>query len=84
MKKEKIEQIRSRQKGKKIGNTIRTLSLINLVVIAIGFLLFTFFSANLTLSRIGEGFIIAGGVSVFFTIVYQIVMTARIRKEGKK
>ena len=83
MKKEKIEQIRSRQKGKKIGNTIRTLSLINLAVIAIGFLLFTFV-ANPTLSRIGEGLIIAGGVSVFFTIVYQIAMTARIKKEGKK
>ncbi|MCL2141487.1 MAG: hypothetical protein FWH46_01195 [Methanimicrococcus sp.] len=83
MKKEKIEQMRSRQKGKKIGDTIRTISIINLIVIGIGFLLFNF-STDPTLQMVGNGLVIAGGVSVFFTIVYQIIMTAKMRKESKK
>jgi hypothetical protein len=79
MKKEKIEQMRNRQKEKKAGEKIRTLSIVNLFVLGTGFIL-VMLDMHPVMTRVGNGLVIVGTVLVIFTIVYMVKM----RQERKK
>jgi uncharacterized membrane protein len=83
VKKEKIEKMRSMQQGKKMGETIRTFSLINLFIIG-GGLVLVMLNMNPVTTKIGNGLVIAGAILVILTVVFQIILTVKMRKERKK
>jgi len=79
MKAEKKEKLRSRSDGKKIGETVKTLNIINLVVICGGFALYIL-NLNPLTTRIGQALIFAGAFAVILTIVFQLLAVSKMKK----
>ena len=74
--------MRNRQKEKKAGEKIRTPSMINLFILGTGFVL-VMLNMSPLMVRAGNGLVVAGAISVVFTIAYQVMMMARLRRERK-
>jgi hypothetical protein len=79
MKAEKKAQLRSRSDGKKIGETVKTINIINLVVICGGFGLYLL-NINETATRIGQALVFAGAFAVILTIMFQLMMASKMKK----
>ncbi|WNY25830.1 hypothetical protein [Methanolapillus millepedarum] len=80
MKSEKKEKIKSRQQVAQLGESVRILNIINLVVIVGGVLLY-YFSTGALMTKIGSGLIMAGAIMVVATIVIQLYFTSKLRKK---
>ena len=79
MKAEKKAQLRSRSDGKKIGETVKTINIINLVVICGGFGLYLL-NINETATRIGQALVFAGAFAVILTIMFQLMIASKMKK----
>ncbi|MDV0446863.1 hypothetical protein MsAg5_07250 [Methanosarcinaceae archaeon Ag5] len=79
MKAEKKAKIRSRQQQAQLGESVRILNLINLVVIVGGVLLYYFSKSDL-MTKIGTGLIVAGGIMILMTIGIQMYYGTKMRK----
>jgi len=79
MKAEKKAQLRSRSDGKKIGETVKTINIINLVVICGGFGLYLLNLSPLA-TRIGQSLVFAGAFAVILTIMFQLMMASKMKK----
>ncbi|MDR2944199.1 MAG: hypothetical protein LBU81_03830 [Methanosarcinales archaeon] len=75
---EKKAKIRSQTQGKQVTKTVKTVNIINLVIISGGFLLMMLnFSPLMT--RIGRRLIFAGAFIIVLTIVFQLLMANKMR-----
>jgi hypothetical protein len=79
MKADKKAKIRSRAQGKKISETVKTINIVNLVMIASGFFLMIL-NYNDLLTQIGQGLVMAGALLIMMTIVFQIMMANKMRR----
>lgn len=79
MKEEKKAQLRNRSDSKKLGETVRTVNIINLVVICGGFLLLVLNISPL-MNKIGQGLVIAGALLIILTIVFQLMAASKMKK----
>ncbi|WNY24085.1 hypothetical protein MmiHf6_14140 [Methanimicrococcus hongohii] len=76
---EKKEQIRSKSQGKQISETVKTVNIINLVIIVGGFFLMILNYSEL-MTRIGQGLIMAGAFLILLTIIFQVMMASKMRR----
>jgi len=79
MKAEKKEKLRNQSDSKKIGETVRTINIINLVVICGGFALYLLNLSPLT-TKIGQALIFAGAFAVVLTIVFQMLAASKMKQ----
>lgn len=75
---EKKAKIRSKSQGKQITETVKTVNIINLVIIVGGFFLMILNLSPL-MTRIGQGLIFAGAFIIVLTIVFQLLMANKMR-----
>lgn len=78
MKAEKKAQVRSKSQSRQINETVKTVNIINLVIIAGGFFLMILNLSPL-MTRIGQGLVFAGAFIVILTIVFQLLMANKMR-----
>ncbi|MDY0266390.1 MAG: hypothetical protein RBQ94_01900 [Methanimicrococcus sp.] len=79
MKAEKKEKMRAKAQGKQIGETVKTINIINLVIIIGGFFL-TLLNYSPLLTKIGQGLVFAGSFLILLTIIFQIMAANKLRK----
>ena len=82
MKAEKKAQLRSKAQGKQIGETVKTVNIINLVIIVAGFALLVL-DLSPMMTKIGQGLVFAGAFLVILTIVFQLMLVNKMRS-GRK
>lgn len=75
---EKKAKIRSKSQGKQINETVKTINIINLVIIVGGFFLLMLDLSPL-MTKIGQGLVFAGAFIVVLTIVFQLMMANKMR-----
>lgn len=75
---EKKAKIRSKSQGKQISETVKTINIINLVIIVGGFLLLILDISPL-MTKIGQGLVFAGAFIVVLTIVFQLMLANKMR-----
>jgi hypothetical protein len=78
MKAEKKAQIKNRAQGKQINETVKTVNIINLVVVVGGFTLLIL-DLSPTMTRIGQGLVFAGAFLIILTIVFQMMLASKMR-----
>jgi len=81
MKEEKKAKLRSRSDNKRIGETVRTINIINLVIICGGFALYLLNLSPLTV-KIGQALVLAGACAVVITIIFQMLAASKL-KQGR-
>ncbi|MDR0767342.1 MAG: hypothetical protein LBE57_02680 [Methanosarcinales archaeon] len=79
MKADKKARIKNKAQGRKINETVKTINIVNLVIIVAGFFLMIL-NYNELLTRIGQGLIMAGALLIMMTIVFQIMMANKMRR----
>jgi hypothetical protein len=79
MKAEKKAKLRQQSDSKKIGESIRTINIINLIVICGGFALYILNLSPLT-TKIGQALVFAGAFAVILTIVFQMLMASKMKQ----
>ncbi|MDL2261380.1 hypothetical protein LJC08_04020 [Methanimicrococcus sp. OttesenSCG-928-J09] len=75
---EKKAKIRSKSQGKQINETVKTINIINLVIIVGGFFLMIL-DLSPMMTKIGQGLIFAGAFLVVLTIIFQLMMANKMR-----
>ncbi|MDV0445825.1 hypothetical protein MmiAt1_14220 [Methanimicrococcus sp. At1] len=76
---EKKARVKSRSQGKQINETVKTINIINLVIVVGGFLLMILDLSPL-MTKIGQGLVFAGAFIIVLTIVFQLMMANKMRK----
>ena len=79
MKAEKKEKMRARAQGKQVGETVKTINIINLVIIVCGFFLMIL-NYSPMMTKIGQGLVFAGSFLILLTIIFQIMTANKMRK----
>jgi len=82
MKAEKKAQLRNKAQGKQIGETVKTVNIINLVIIVGGFALLVLNISPL-MTKIGQGLVFAGAFLIILTIIFQLLLASKMRTGGK-
>jgi hypothetical protein len=82
MKAEKKAQLRNKAQGKQIGETVKTINIINLVIIVGGFALLVLNISPL-MTKIGQGLVFAGAFLIILTIIFQLLLASKMRTGGK-
>ena len=82
MKAEKKARLRTRSDSQKIGETVRTINIINLIVICGGFALYILNLNSLT-TRIGQALVFAGAFAVILTIGFQLLAASKMKRGNK-
>jgi len=80
MNEEKKAQLRTKSNNKKIGETVKTVNIINLVIVCGGFLLLVLNISEL-MNKVGQGLVVAGALLVILTIVFQLTAASKMRKK---
>ncbi|WNY29089.1 hypothetical protein MmiEs2_13050 [Methanimicrococcus stummii] len=75
---EKKAKVRSKSQGKQITETVKTINIINLVIIVGGFFLMILNLSPL-MTKIGQGLIMAGAFLIVLTIVFQLMLASKMR-----
>jgi len=79
MNEEKKAQMRTRSQNKKIGETVRTVNIVSLVIICGGFLLLLLDISEL-MNKIGQSLIVGCVVLIVLTIIFQMMAASKMRK----
>lgn len=76
---EKKAQVRNKAQNKQIGETVKTVNIINLVVVVGGFFLMIL-NYNELMTKIGQTLVFAGAFLIILTVVFQLLMANKMRK----
>ncbi|MCL2550075.1 MAG: hypothetical protein FWE78_03995 [Methanimicrococcus sp.] len=71
--------MRTRSQNKKIGETVRTVNIVSLVIICGGFLLLLLDISEL-MNKIGQSLIVGCVVLIVLTIIFQMMAASKMRK----
>ncbi|WNY27675.1 hypothetical protein [Methanolapillus ohkumae] len=77
---EKKAKLKTRQQERQLGESVRILNIINLVIMVGGVLLYMLNISPL-MTQIGTGLIIAGSVMIVATIAIQLLTASKMRKK---
>jgi len=78
MNEEKKAQLRTKSQNKKIGETVRVVNIVCLIVICGSFLLM-YLDISEMMNKVGQSLVIGGVVLIVLTILFQLMAASKMR-----